>query len=174
MLAIVLFLLTFVIPLLFVGGVVYAITASTEKGKRRRKIPTEEEGIAMLKNIYTYLVLFATLMMSIGGSVGVFMGAANYVIPDPYVEPYEMYRMNYRNDNVYDVYPEQAENPATSDIDESVVREQYDQMVKDSQKAEQRSALRLIIQSLGWIVIPLPVFMYFQKQLKQNPKKEIA
>ena len=52
--------------------------------KNREEI--EREGEAVIKNIYIYLVLFATLMMTIGGTVSVY-GRCRYcgadtVLPD--------------------------------------------------------------------------------------------
>lgn len=72
----------------------------------------EEENKEMVKDIYVCLVLFVTLMMSIVGAVGVFMGVAGYIVPNDYIEPAD--------------------------------------------------ALRQIIESLGWIIIPLPVFLYYR------------
>lgn len=150
------------IPILVILGIIYVLDKVVANKKVGRKM-TEEEGENMLKNIYTYLVLFATLMMTIGGSVGVFMGIADYVIPQPYVETYENYRMTYGNNTA--AYPMQEENDTGALLDESNIRENYDLMVKDAKENEQQMALKLIIQSIGWIIIPFPIFLYFQKQV---------
>jgi hypothetical protein len=41
---------------------------------------------------YIYLVLFATLMMIIGGSVGAFMAVADIVSPVPYYQTFEEFK----------------------------------------------------------------------------------
>ena len=46
-------------------------------------------------------------------------------------------------------------------------------MKEDAESKERRSAIKLVIQSLGWIVIPLPIFMYYQKQMKEKNNKEV-
>ena len=157
-------LFSLLFPILGVIGILYFIKFVTSK--KGNQIELEEESEDMLRNVYTYLVLFATLMMSIGGSVGVFMGVANYIIPEPYVESYDTYRDNYWYTQGNEQYtdPEMSIQP----VDEKEVRESYDQMKEDAEQTERRSALKLIIQSVGWIVIPLPIFLFFQKQVKEQ------
>ncbi len=46
----------------------------------------------MIRKVYVYLVLFATLMMVIGGSVSAFMAAADLVAPAPYHQTYAEFR----------------------------------------------------------------------------------
>ena len=111
------FLFFSMLPIIMFVAIVVAVIVITVRlsGKRNTDKPmTEEERKKMLKNIYIYLVLFVTLMMSIGGAVGVFTGVADYLVPSDYMEPAD--------------------------------------------------SLRLIIKSLGWIIIPFPVFLYYNKQ----------
>ena len=114
------FLLLSILPIIIfiaIGVAVIAVIVSIVRLSSKRnanQTMTEEEGKEMLKNIYVYLVLFATLMMSIGGAVGVFTGVADYLVPSAYMEPAD--------------------------------------------------SLRLIIKSFGWIIIPFPVFLYYNKQ----------
>ena len=150
-----------VLPLIGIGIVVYIITRASSKGRSEK---SEEEDAEMLKNIYTYLVLFATLMMSIGGSVGVFMGVADYIAPQPYVETFEQYQSSGNYDYDYDY-----DNNAPTRT-----REDYDIMVKDEYAQERRGAVRLLIQSVGWIAVPLPIFMYYQKDIRDNNNKGSA
>ena len=49
----------------------------------------------MIRHFYTYLVLFATLMMVIGGGISIFMAAADLVSPPSYYQSFEEYK-NYR------------------------------------------------------------------------------
>ena len=114
---------------------------------------TEEEGKEMLKNIYVYVVLFATLMMSIGGSIGIFTGVAEYLAPDIYMMPYESFR------EMRLAYPENNEI-----LNEAVIRAEYETEKQEKIEGGRRYALRQIITSLGWIIIPLPIFLYYNKQ----------
>ena len=107
----------------------------------------------MLKNIYTYVVLFATLMMSIGGSIGIFAGVAEYLAPDIYLMPYEQFR------EMRLEYPENNEI-----LNEAAIRAEYETEKQEKTEDSRRDALRQIIMSLGWIIIPLPIFLYYNKQ----------
>lgn len=169
-------LIFLVVPVVVVVGVVMLIvrgyTNKNPNGKR-----SEEDGAIMLKNIYTYFVLFATLMMSIGGSVGVFMGVSDFLIPQPYYESYDSYLSTYESRNRPGNYNSYAENENVYQeyrVDENVVREQYEIMKEDEEAKERRSAIKLVIQSVGWIAIPLPIFLYYQKQMKEKNKNDLS
>lgn len=112
----------------------------------------------IMKNIYVYLVLFATLMMIIGGSVSVFMSLADIISPAPYYESFEEYKQ-WR-------FEEDSEQEKKT---EDELRVSYDAMVKNNEEQEMRHAVNTLIKSFGWIIIPLPIFIYFQRRI---PKKE--
>lgn len=130
----------FVIVLIVV--VVKARSNSTSKSF------TEKDGEIMLKNIYTYVVLFVTLMMAIGGSVSVFMGVAEYASPSIYAETYDQYKQEH----------------SLMDKNEATLRSEYEAMKQEKIDEARADAIRHIIQSSGWIIIPLPIFIYFQRQ----------
>lgn len=111
----------------------------------------------MIRKIYLYLVLFATLMMTIGGSVSVFMNLADLISPNPFYMTYEEYRM-------YQVSKEDTEVTKS----ETEIRAAYDSMVKETRQREINRSLNSIIKSLGWIVIPLPIFIYYQRKLNNG------
>lgn len=163
--AIVIWIFTLIVPALVFIGIISLIVRAFSNRNGSEKY-TKEDGEDMLKSIYTYLVLFATLMMSIGGSVGLFMGVADYIVPDPYVESYESYRSSQVN-NIERYNPETQEYESMAP-DESEIRENYDLMKKDEEQSVRTSALKQMIQSVGWIVIPLPIFLYYQKQNKEK------
>ena len=82
-------LIVFLSLLLLVGlAVVFAV---------RKREEIEREGDAVIKNIYVYLVLFATLMMTIGGTVSAFMAVADMVAPTPYYQTFEEFKLNNRD-----------------------------------------------------------------------------
>src|SRR6478672_5521508 len=60
--------------------------------KKNNNFNNEKGTLDMLKNGYIYVVLFTTLMMSIGGSVGVFMSVADYISPPNYYQNFEDYK----------------------------------------------------------------------------------
>lgn len=111
----------------------------------------------MIKNIFYYLVIFSTLMMTIGGSVSAFMAVADLVSPPPYYQSYESFR-----EMVLAGKHADEETPPT----EEAIRERYDRIVQEERQQTQARAVNRLIKSLGWIVIPLPVFLYFQRRVK--------
>ena len=163
--AIVIWIFTLIVPALVFIGIISLIVKAVSNRNSNTKF-TEEDGEDMLKSIYTYLVLFATLMMSIGGSVGLFMGVADYIVPDPYIESYESYRSSQvANTDRYNPETQEYESMAP---DESEIRANYELMKKDKEESARTSALKQMIQSVGWIAIPLPIFLYYQKQNKDK------
>lgn len=111
----------------------------------------------MIRNLYYYLVLFATLMMSIGGSVGVFMSVADYVSPSSYYQSFSDYKMM------------QTKDPSNQTIvTDDQLKKSYDELVVAEKQRIKDNALNGIIKSVGWIVIPLPIFFYFQRQIKRK------
>ena len=150
------FLLFSIVPIIiFIAIVVAVIVIAVRLSSKRNanQTMTEEEGKEMLKNIYVYLVLFATLMMSIGGSVGVFMGVAEYIAPTIYMQSYDSFRemrLEYANHNEI--------------LNEEAIRAAYETEKQEKTESSRTDAVRQIIQSLGWIIIPFPVFLYYNKQ----------
>jgi len=147
-----------IIIILVVTLLVFLITAGS-------KVKSEEEGEIMIKNIFVYLVLFATLMMTIGGSVGVFMAAADIVAPVPYHQTYEDYKRYNLKVSV--------DNPEANErvkLSEAELKEEYDALVLSESNRQIARAKNSLIKSLGWIIIPLPVFIIFQRRLSSQAK----
>ena len=117
----------------------------------------------MIKNVYIYLVLFATLMMTIGGSIGVFMAVADIIAPSAYYQSFEEYK-HWGDGNIKD---EQTGNNQPV-LSEEKLRENYDAMIVAEKERMIERAKNTLIKSLGWIVIPLPVFIYFQRRLSKK------
>lgn len=127
------------------------------------KSSPEKGGEDVIKNVYVYLVLFATLMMTIGGSVGMFMALADIVAPTAYYQSFEDYKMRYEGKE----YPA-PENNREIEFTEEELREKYDVMVSSEKQRQVDRAKNALVKSLGWIIIPLPVFIYFQRKLVRN------
>ncbi|MGA8943574.1 MAG: hypothetical protein WB502_12810 [Thermoactinomyces sp.] len=113
----------------------------------------------MIKNIYIYLVLFATLMMTIGGSVGAFMAIADLISPVPYYQTFEQYRQFSQEKQSV------GSNGQKAALSEQELRKQYDDMIAAERDRQVSQAKNSLIKSLGWIIIPLPVFVYYQRRL---------
>ncbi|HBT15923.1 MAG TPA: hypothetical protein DEB05_03090 [Firmicutes bacterium] len=112
----------------------------------------------MMKNVYIYVVLFATLMMIIGGSVAAFMAVADIVTPAPYNQSFEEYRQ---------WGLEKSENAnAKANLSETELKARYDALVVAEKDRQVNRAKNSLVKSMGWIIIPLPVFVIFQRRLK--------
>ncbi len=120
-------------------------------------------GEEMIKTLYVYLVLFATLMMSIGGSVSAFMAVADLVAPQPYYESYEDYKRYITNDQ-YD-YRDQDSKEKIVIPDEAQIKADYADKIDREAKREVSRAKNTLIKSFGWILIPLGIFVFYQCQL---------
>ena len=146
--------IAFIGPVLIIAVIVLIIAGARGNA--------EGGGERVIKNVYIYLVLFATLMMTIGGSVATFMAAADLVAPAPYYQSFE----EYKRWGTQKEYAESAEGKKEAvELSEEELRERYDSMVQAEEERQISRAKNSLIKSLGWIVIPLPVFIYFQKRL---------
>ncbi|WP_415812972.1 hypothetical protein [Mesobacillus thioparans] len=119
----------------------------------------EQGGEKVVRHLYTYLVLFATLMMVIGGGVSIFMAAADLASPTGYYQSYTDYKQNTLVGKI---------EGSKTEISEEEMRSNYEVYVKEEQKREKDRSINQIIKSLGFIVIPLPVFLYFNRIRKQQ------
>ena len=122
-----------------------------------------ERGNEMIKTIYVYLILFATLMMTIGGTVAAFMAVADIVSP-AYGQTFEQYKTmpQYKGDVPTPVKQEQT-------LSDAELKSRYDQMISDEKLMAKERAVNSLIKSFGWIIVPLPVFLYFQNKVKKQP-----
>lgn len=145
-------LLSLLILLTILVSVIFIVFAGVVAAKNK------EGGEKMIRHLYTYLVLFATLMMVIGGGISVFMAAADLISPSAYYQSYSDYKMMKQSEK----FEGQKEN-----LTEEEIKIEYDQMVKDENNRAQERAKNQIIKSLGFIVIPLPIFIYFNKLRKR-------
>lgn len=117
----------------------------------------------MIKNVFIYLVLFATLMMTIGGSVGAFMAIADIISPATYHQSFEEYKRWGSPERQID-----KEESVEENLTDEELRENYNAMVSSEKERSRERAKNSLIKSFGWIIIPLPVFIYFQRRLSRN------
>ena len=116
---------------------------------------------AVIRHLYTYLVLFATLMMVIGGGISIFMAAADLVSPPSYYQSFEDYKQMYHDRKEVPVEDSQK-------LTDEEIRAKFEQAVADEKSRTRERAKNQIIKSLGFIVIPLPVFFYFNNMRKRQ------
>lgn len=119
----------------------------------------EKGGESVVRHLYIYLVLFATLMMVIGGGVSIFMATADLVSPSGYYQSYTEYKQMYQNGKT---------EGTKTELSEDELRSNYDVYLNEEKTRQKDRALNQIIKSLGFIIIPLPVFLYFNKLRKQH------
>lgn len=123
------------------------------------KSEDKQGGEAVIKKVYIYVVLFATLMMTIGGSVAAFMAVADIVAPAPYQQSFEEYKQyGYEKTNVNN----------TPELSEDELMTRYQSLVNGEKQRQIDRAWNSLIKSLGWIIIPLPVFVFFQRRLNKD------
>ncbi len=147
--------------LIFLGGlvsivfiVIIAIVMSVGRVKRFEGDLVRSED--MIKTIYIYIVLFVTLMMTIGGSVAAFMAIADIVSPTSYYQSYAEYRP------MPEIIPVQNQPTMTQEE----LKKSNDQMVLQQKQRTREMAVNRLIKSFGWIVIPFPLFLYYQRNLR--------
>lgn len=136
-------------------------------GVKRTSEESLERGNDMIKTVYVYLILFATLMMTIGGTVAAFMAVADIVSPPSYSPSFEQYRspsIQYKGE----VAPSTSVAPTQTVSDEDL-KTRYAQMIIDEKAITKQRAVNSLIKSFGWIIVPLPIFMYYQRRIKQQP-----
>lgn len=115
----------------------------------------------MFRNLYIYLVLFTTLMMVIGGGISIFMAAADLISPQSYYQSFEEYKMMKLEESKDD-----GKTEGLQKISDEQLKANYEQMVNDYKNRQKENAKNQIIKSLGFIIIPLPIFIYFSRLRK--------
>ncbi|MGN5650843.1 hypothetical protein [Bacillus sp. Brlt_9] len=123
----------------------------------------EEGGENVFRQLYIHLVLFATLMLSIGGGIGAFMGLSDLISPTPYYETYNSFKQmkmsQFKDTN--------------QTLSEEQIRAEYDNNVEDNKERTKQEALNTVIRSLGFIIIPLPIFFYFNRGRAKDKKDSV-
>ncbi len=147
-----------IIPISIIAVIVFVVAIIMSA-----KNEHNEGGEDVIKNVYVYLVLFATLMMVIGGSVAAFMAAADIITPTPYYQSFDDYKRMEIDRKAYSETEIDIEIPSEEEL-----RERYDNMLKREEERQLARAKNTLIKSFGWIIIPLPIFIFFQKKLAKN------
>ncbi|MDF1510412.1 hypothetical protein PZE06_19960 [Robertmurraya sp. DFI.2.37] len=114
----------------------------------------------MVRHLYVYLVLFATLMMVIGGGISIFMATADLFSPPSYYQTYSDFKIMRQSEKI--------EGQQTVTLTEEQLRAEYEQLMEDERERQKENAKNQMIKSLGFIIIPLPIFLYFNKWRRKS------
>ncbi|WP_026678911.1 hypothetical protein [Fictibacillus gelatini] len=142
------FIMASFLPIVFVVVLIFMVMYAVKQ--------KDKGGENVLKHVYIYLVLFATLMMTIGGGISIFMAVSDLVSPAGYYQSFSEFKEMKSMDN------------KKQHADEAEWRDEYQQMVQDEKDRTKDSAMNQLLKSFGFIVIPLPVFLYFNRMRKQT------
>ncbi|PAE21603.1 hypothetical protein CHH80_06175 [Bacillus sp. 7504-2] len=121
---------------------------------------SKEGGESLVRHLYVYLVLFATLMMVIGGGISIFMATADLVNPPSYYQTYSDFKIMRQSEKI--------EGKQAVTLTEEQLRAEYEQLMEDERERQKENAKNQMIKSLGFILIPLPIFLYFNKWRRKS------
>jgi len=157
-------ILTGIVPLVFLVLLILIIASIV--GVKKGHGESLERGNEMIKTVYVYLILFATLMMTIGGTVAAFMAVADIVAPPAYYQTFDQYKLQpqYKGE----VGPTVPVPPAQT-LSDAELKLRYDQMIIEEKSNTKQRAVNSLIKSFGWIIIPLPIFLFFQRRMNKQP-----
>ena len=141
-----LLLILFIIIIIFAAGRVRQFEGENVRGED------------MIKTIYIYVVLLATLMMTIGGGVASFMALADIVSPPAYYQSFEDYKR----------MPERVPDSKLPAMTPQELQKSYDQLLLQEKQRTRDRAVNSLLKSFGWIVIPFPIFLFYQRKLKHD------
>ena len=149
-----------IVPLVLVVLIIASVM-----GVKKGREESLEWGNEMIKTVYVYLILFATLMMTIGGTVAAFMAVADIVSPPSSYQSFEQYKLQpqYKGEAPSTTV---TQAQTSSDVE---LKSRYDQMIIDERSNTKQRAVNSLIKSFGWIIVPLPIFLYFQSRMKKQP-----
>lgn len=143
-------------PLTFLVFVIFVVAAAI--------YPTQIRREHMIKTIFNYIVLFITLMMVLGGSIGIFLSLADILVPtttdNQTFEEYKLYNnVKFVNDSEVKLSDEQ-------------LRTMYDESIVLSNQKIVIQAKKNLIRSIGFIIVPLPFFLYFTRLVRNQTTQD--
>lgn len=121
-----------------------------------KKIQVQSNENDSMFSFFRYSILFVTIVMMIGGGISVFMNVADYVAPNTYSQSYDDYKL----------YQVKEITQGEKEISEKEMKRMYQEYIENEKQQMKESAMQGIIKSIGFIVIPFPVFYFFAKRKK--------
>lgn len=135
-----------------------------------------------INNLYIYLVLFVTLIISIFGLARVIDTSLALVVDTTYRTPYSEYVMQLRNEcssygnktpngELAQPYArltkaECKELETTSDT--KAASRLFAEQEQTAKENDQRNKLSQLLRSIPWFLVPLPFFFMFNKMRKEQ------
>jgi predicted membrane protein len=120
---------------------------------------TRKERLHVIKAIYFYAISFITLIMVIGGGVALFMAASDVISPATYLMSEQDYKMSNKTVD--------GTGKDTSTLTDAEWKAKYEVYKTTEEDRAKKQALNSLVKSLGWIVIPAPIFMYTQRRIRE-------
>lgn len=108
-----------------------------------------------IRQVYLYLVCFATLMMLIVGSVQLVMSLVDFVYPEQFYYPDAKARII-------------AENQKMPNVTQEEIDRQVEEERQRGESAMERSRVRRMINSVAFIVVSLPVYVYHWRKIQRG------
>lgn len=117
-----------------------------------------------IRQLYYYLVCFATLLMVIIGTVQAVRTTLDLVLPTDIYRP-----------STLEVYERlRREREATGEIEPALTREELEQIAEEEsaryRENQQRSAIRRLLGNIALILIAAPVYVYHWRQVRRYEK----
>ncbi len=94
------------------------------------------------------------------------MAIADIVYPAPYYQSFDEYKNMIETKDFKD--PNNTGDTGDTKLSEEELQEKYNAMVASEKERQINRAKNTLIKSFGWIIIPLPVFLYFRKFLAKK------
>ena len=136
-------------------------------GGEQDPIKLKLEADKMIRTVYIYIVLLATLLMTIGGSVAAFMATADIIAPAPYYQSYQDFKQS------YDSRQNNNNNGTEVRATEEELKADYTTKMTEERERTRQQGINSLIQSFGWIIIPFPIFLFHQRKIKMGKGSEI-
>lgn len=111
-----------------------------------------------IRQVYLYLVSFATLMMLIVGTVQLIMGIVDLVYPDP-TKGMGYYDTKMRLSDMQQINP-------------GITQEEFEKQIQEEKQSQEASwryqQIRRFINSLILVVVSLPVYLYHWRKIQKG------
>lgn len=134
--------------------------------------------MSIVKQIYIHVVLVITLVITLVSTATLLVGALSLVTFTGYIDSYEQFAQNNQMNCVNQVSVGISDVPTkpilkkSNDSDckktDTELHTMYDQMVTTAKQNESRNEVNNILKAIPWIIVSLPIFIWFNKMRKED------
>jgi hypothetical protein len=125
---------------------------------------TQQRRDQMIKTTFNYVILFITLMLVLGGSIGIFISIADIVVPtNKNIQTFEEYRLYNTTKYI---------NDKEVTLSEQELRKMFDENREFNIQQVLLEGKRNLIRSVGFVLVPLPIFLYYQRLVRRHQTQE--